>query len=56
MFLFSDQLMAALEESEQLLSEISSQTRRNVPTTSQYAQAVSNLASSATEQNQEIAR
>lgn len=53
---FTDQLMSALDESEQLLSEISSHTRRTVSTTSQYAQAINNLASSTSEQQSQINR
>jgi len=42
--------MNALDESEQLVAAIASQTRRTVSTTSQYAQTVDTLAKSATEE------
>lgn len=45
-----DALMNALDESEQLVAAIASQTRRTVSTTSQYAQTVDTLAKSATEE------
>lgn len=48
--------MSALEESEQLLAQIASHTRRNTSTTSEYAQAIDTLASTVSDQDKDLSR
>lgn len=52
--MLTDQMVALLDESEQLLAEISSKTRRDVSTTSQYAQAIDSLSTCVQDEQEEI--
>ena len=49
-------MVATLDESEQLLAEISSHTRRNVSSTGQYAQAIDSLSQSVSDEQKEMKR
>lgn len=48
--------MAALDESEQLLAQIASRTRRSTTSTSQYAQAIDALANAVSEQERQLSK
>ncbi|XP_067935457.1 HAUS augmin-like complex subunit 8 [Watersipora subatra] len=51
---FEGAMMAALDESEQLLADVASHTRRDMSTTSQYAQAVESLSKCVSEEEKEL--